>query len=154
MKKYVIGVGTAAAPGQSITRRYALLPALQASVSTNWKNTVYIGKAIGGLLTGQLSIRSMSGPVEIADVTMEVAEQGFTSFLQFMAIISLNLGILNLMPIPVLDGGRMSIIGIEAIRGRELSVVTKEWILRLGFVMIVALMSTVIFFDFVKKFEG
>jgi regulator of sigma E protease len=75
------------------------------------------------------------------------------SLLSLMALISLNLGIFNLVPIPILDGGRIFILLIEAVRGRELERRTKEWILMAGLAMIAALMVLVLWFDVVKKFD-
>ena len=75
-------------------------------------------------------------------------------FLNLVALVSLNLGILNLLPIPVLDGGRIVVLLFEGVRGRELAPRTKDWILQAGVVMILGLMGLVLFFDLVKKLEG
>ena len=96
---------------------------------------------LGGMITGRHSARNIGGPIMIADMSGQFAREGAESFLNFMAILSINLAILNLLPIPVLDGGHLMFLGFEAVRGRPLSL---EWRMRLtqvGFVFIILLMT-------------
>lgn len=150
--KWLIGVSPGESAGETLVVHHGPARALQASLATNWRHTKLLFTTLGRLLTGGLSMRTMSGPIELADIAEETAELGIVPLLQLMALVSLNLGILNLVPIiPLLDGGRMLLILVEWVRGRSLARQTKEWILQAGFVMIVALMAVVIYFDIVKK---
>src|SRR5205085_12113186 len=90
------------------------------------------------------------GPVAIAEVSGAAAEQGWLSLFSLMAMISLNLGLLNLMPIPVLDGGHIAIMALEGIARRDFSAQVKEKMLLAGFVLILLLMVTVIYNDLTR----
>ena len=87
------------------------------------------------------------GPVAIADLSGDAAEAGMLQLFGLMAMISLNLGLLNLMPIPVLDGGHITILAIEGLSRRDFSIKVKEKMLLAGFVLLVMLMVTVIYND-------
>ena len=147
-------VGITRAPLPVVLQRRGPGAALAAGLNETWAATGLIFETLSRLVTGRMSIRAMSGPVEIAGVASTVVQLGPLPFLRLLAVISINLGLLNLLPIPVLDGGRMAVVGFEAVRGRELGAMTKEWILRAGLAMILALMVVVLFFDVLKKFEG
>jgi regulator of sigma E protease len=109
--------------------------------------TGLIVSSLAKLITGQESIRSLAGPVFIAKLAGESARSGFASLLGFMAFLSLNLGLLNLLPFPVLDGGHLVIIGVEGIIRREIPVKVKMAIQQVGVVLLVGLMVFVIFND-------
>jgi len=102
------------------------------------------------MITGRLSTRAVSGPVEIAAISGRTAEQGVMPFLNLIAFISLNLGIINLLPLPVLDGGGILILVIEGTARRDLSLKAKEWIMRVGVVLLLLLMALVIYQDIDK----
>lgn len=106
---------------------------------------------LGKLLTGKLSIRSISGPVDIARISGKAARNGALSFLYIMALISLQLGIFNLLPIPMLDGGHITILALETIRRRDFSFKLKEKITSVGFFLLVALMVVVVISDVLKN---
>ncbi|MCA9365763.1 site-2 protease family protein [Candidatus Kaiserbacteria bacterium] len=92
----------------------------------------------------------MAGPVGIAGLVGEAAAFGFTSLLTFTAVISLNLAVINMLPFPALDGGRLMFVGVEAITRRRIDPV---WVLRLnviGFVLLIALMVAVTYNDVIK----
>ena len=93
------------------------------------------------------------GPLSIATMTGQAAQLGWVSLFTFMAMISLNLGLINLMPVPVLDGGHIVILTVEGLARRDLSVRVKERILMVGAAMIVLLMVTVIYNDVVRLFK-
>lgn len=112
--------------------------------------TKLIVVSIYKLITGQESIRSVAGPVGIAKMAGESARAGFTSLIVFMALLSLNLGILNLMPIPVLDGGHLVFLTIEGIIRREIPVKVKLIIQQIGMVLILGLMFFVIYNDIAR----
>jgi regulator of sigma E protease len=92
------------------------------------------------LLSGQGSSGDLAGPVAIAKIAGQQARLGLESFLSFMAVLSINLAVLNLLPIPMLDGGHLFVMGVEAVTRRELSVQKKEVLQQIGFVFLLALM--------------
>jgi regulator of sigma E protease len=106
---------------------------------------------IGRLFRGKASMRSMSGPLDIAKFSGEAARTGAVPLVALMAAISLQLGIFNLVPIPVLDGGHLFLLGLEGIARRDFSLKVKERILQIGFLMILALITVVLYNDFAKN---
>jgi regulator of sigma E protease len=124
--------------------------AFKLSVQQNWEWAVLILKTLGGLLTRNTSVKSLMGPVAIADLSGTAAEQGWLPLFSLMAMISLNLGLLNLMPIPVLDGGHIAILAMEGVSRRDFSMKVKEKMLLAGFVLLLMLMVTVIYNDLTR----
>ena len=125
----------------------SLVQALKLSAQQNWENTVLIGKTLVGLVTRETPVRQLMGPIAIAELSGSAAELGWVELLNLMAMISLNLGLLNLMPVPVLDGGQIAILAWEGLVRRDLSIRAKERILLAGAALIVLLMVTVIYND-------
>ncbi len=126
------------------------MAALTLSVKRNWEGSKLILRTLSGLVTGGTSVRQLMGPVGIASHTGQAAMQGFAALLGLMAMISLNLGLLNLMPIPVLDGGHIAILALEGISRRDFSIQVKEKMLLAGFALLVLLMVTVIYNDLTR----
>ena len=126
------------------------LEALRLSVVRNFENSGLIFRTLGGLFTGETSVRALQGPVGIAQLSGESAEEGFISLLGLMAMLSINLGIINLMPVPVLDGGHIVIMALEGIARRDFSMQVKEKMLLAGFVVLMMLMVTVIYNDLTR----
>ena len=124
--------------------------AVTLSVERNWEWTVLIFETLAGLFTQDTSVKQLMGPVGIAGLSGEAAEAGLIHLFSLMALISLNLGIMNLMPIPVLDGGHIAILGVEALSRRDFSIRVKEKMLIAGFVLLVTLMVTVIYNDLTR----
>jgi len=112
--------------------------------------TVETFRIIGRLLTRKTSIKQVSGPIGIAQISGEAARSGIDSLIWFMGIISLQLGIFNLLPIPILDGGHLTIIAFESAIRRDLSLRVKERILEVGFYALILLMVVVLFNDIIK----
>ncbi len=112
--------------------------------------TIETFRIIGRLLTGKTSMKQISGPIGIAQISGEAARSGIDSLIWFMGLISLQLGIFNLLPIPILDGGHLTIIAFESIIRRDLSLKVKERILEVGFYALILLMVVVLFNDIVK----
>lgn len=140
-----IGVGVGYA---GVFRQYGLGRALVASVEYNLGWVRQIGDFLGKLLTRELSAKAgLAGPIEIAAQSGNAARRGFGDLLHFVAFISINIGLLNLMPIPILDGGQILILLIESVIRRDLSFRVKELVAQVGFVLIMLLMLTVIWFD-------
>jgi len=126
------------------------LEAIKLSVQRNIEFGGLIFKTLGGLFVGTTSPRQLMGPVAIAQLSGESAAAGWIALFTLMASISLNLGLLNLMPIPVLDGGHIAIMALEGIARRDFSAKVKEKMLLAGFVLILLLMVTVIYNDLTR----
>jgi regulator of sigma E protease len=126
------------------------LEALRLSVEHNIESSGLIFRTLGGLFTGETSVRQLQGPVGIAQLSGESAQEGFITLLSLMAMLSINLGILNLMPVPVLDGGHILIMALEGIARRDFSMQVKEKMLLAGFVVLMMLMVTVIYNDLTR----
>jgi regulator of sigma E protease len=97
-------------------------------------------KAVGQIITGQRNSEELGGPIRIAQMSGEVAQGGVASLLVFMAVLSVNLGLINLFPVPMLDGGHLLFYGFEALRGRPLGARAQEYGFRIGLVLVFSLM--------------
>jgi regulator of sigma E protease len=117
--KWVIGVGPPQA--EQITVHYGPVKAMGASLQTTWRNAAQTFSMLGNMLSGQASTRNLSGVIGIAQVANASASMGPSWFLQFLALVSLSLAILNLLPIPVLDGGHLLYYLVELIKGSPVS---------------------------------
>jgi regulator of sigma E protease len=124
--------------------------ALKLSAQQNWDWTKLIVKTLGGLFTRDTSVKQLMGPVAIGQLSGDAVEQGWTQLFGLMAMISLNLGLLNLMPVPVLDGGHITILALEGLSRRDFSMRVKEKMLLAGFVLLLTLMVTVIYNDLMR----
>jgi regulator of sigma E protease len=127
-----------------------LLQAIGMSFERNVQYSVLIGESVWGLVTGQTSPRQIMGPVGIAQLSGETARMGWVALFSFMAMLSLNLGIVNLLPIPILDGGHILIMAIEGVARRDFSFKVKEKMLLAGLVVLMTLMVTVIYNDLTR----
>ncbi len=117
------------------------------------KNVQYAGlifQTVWGLITRETSPKQLMGPVAIAQLSGESAQLGWIALISLMASISLNLGLLNLLPIPVLDGGHILIMALEGVARRDFSMRVKEKMLMVGFVILMMLMVTVIYNDLTR----
>jgi regulator of sigma E protease len=132
-------------------RKLALGPALTESVAQNWKMVKYTFTVIGRLFKAQGSVKDFSGPISIARISGEMLRTGAQAVIFLMAMISLQLGILNLLPIPVLDGGHIFILLFEGVAGKDLSINAKERLFRIGFAFLAALMIVVLFNDVIQN---
>jgi regulator of sigma E protease len=126
------------------------IQALGMSAGRNIQMAGMIGQTIWGLVTRQLSPKQLMGPIAIAQVSGETAQISFLALIGLTATISLNLGLLNLMPIPLLDGGHIFIMMLEGVARRDFSVRVKEKMLLAGFVVLMTLMVTVIYNDLAR----
>ena len=113
--------------------------------------TELIVGSVGKLVAGKESIKSLAGPVTIAKIAGETAKSGIGDLVAFLALLSLNLGILNLLPIPVLDGGHLLILGMEGIVRREMPIKAKLIIQQVGMVLLLVLMLFVIYNDITRQ---
>ncbi|HVG18002.1 MAG TPA: RIP metalloprotease RseP, partial [Blastocatellia bacterium] len=151
-----IGFLPGLAGGEMIITRLSPVAALKHSVDMNMRILQLTKTALAQVFVGQRSARdTITGPVGIAQIVGQAAEQGATPVFQLMGILSLNLGIFNLLPIPVLDGGLIFMILLEAflgLFGLPLTLRIKEKMMQVGFVMLMLLMGFVIFNDISKRF--
>ena len=137
-------------PVPSVHMKLGILGALQKSIETNKENAVLIFQVIGRLIKRQASLKQLDGPLGIVAVSGQAYEAGLDTLLTFMAIISLNLGILNILPIPILDGGVILLLVIESLMGHDLSLRMKERIVQASFVFLLMLTVIVLYNDVVK----
>jgi regulator of sigma E protease len=137
--------------GEDVTRiQPGPIGAIGMSLKRNYESAGLIFQTVWQLLTRETSTRQLMGPLAIAQLSGESAEQGWASLLALMASISLNLGLLNLLPIPVLDGGHILIMALEGLARRDFSVRVKEKMLMVGFAALLMLMVTVIYNDLTR----
>ncbi len=134
-----------------IEKRLGFAAAVRQSLETNKKFAALIFDFVGKMLQFKMSPRSLEGPIGIARLSGEAARQGAPELINLMAAISLNLGIFNLFPIPILDGGVILLLAIEGLLRRDLSLQLKERIVQAGFVFLVLIAVFVIFNDIVKS---
>ena len=124
--------------------------AIGMSLRKNVQTAGLIFQTVWGLITRETSPKQLMGPLAIAQLSGESAQLGLVALLSLMSMISLNLGLLNLMPIPILDGGHIFIMALEGIARRDFSVRVKEKMLLAGFVVLMMLMVTVIYNDLTR----
>ena len=134
----------------TISVKPGAVQAVTMSVERNIESAGLIFQALWGLVTREVSPKQLMGPVAIAQLSGESAQLGWVALFGLMASISLNLGLLNLMPIPVLDGGHIFMMALEGIARRDFSMRVKEKVLLAGFVLILMLMVTVIYNDLTR----
>ncbi|MDA0902200.1 MAG: RIP metalloprotease RseP [Proteobacteria bacterium] len=114
--------------------------------------SIAIFSALGDLITGKRSVKELGGPIKIAQYSGQSVDMGFVVVLWFMAMISVNLGVINLLPLPVLDGGHLFFYIIEAIRGKALPERVQQYGFQLGFVLIISLMVFTVYNDIAQIF--
>ena len=132
--------------------RYGFLTALGKGVIKAWDTSALTLKMIGKMFTGQVSARNITGPVTIANYAGKTARAGLIRYLYFIAFISISIGMMNLLPIPVLDGGLLLYYAVEAISGRPIPEEAGEMAQRVGLALLVVLFSLAIFNDVTRLF--
>ena len=142
--------GMSIAPYETRIVEPGLVEAFGMSLQRNYEWSGLIFQTLWGLLTAETSPRQLVGPVGIAQLSGSAAQVGWIQLFSLMAMISLNLGILNLLPIPILDGGHIFIMGMESVARRDFSMRAKERMLLAGFVVLMLLMVTVIYNDLTR----
>lgn len=128
--------------------QYGIFPALQKSVEKTWAFISLSFQMVGKLITGDIGLNNLSGPISIAQGAGQSAESGLVNFLKFLALISINLGVVNLLPLPVLDGGHLMYYLIELIRGKPVSDRVQEMGFRIGAFLLMMIMGIAIINDF------
>ncbi len=133
-----------------LTIHYGFFESMKNSIDELTNLTFLTFNAIKKMMIGKLSPKNLSGPIEIAKFSQKAMESGLSNFLILIAFISLQLGIINLFPIPALDGGHLMIYSIEAVIRKEFSVKVKSILINIGFFILIALMLFVILNDVAK----
>ena len=147
VKKRMIGIKLSLSNYQLEKKRLGPTKAIYYSLKEVWFVTITSLNYLGKILIGLGDTSQLGGPIKIAKITGQVAEHGFVPFLNIMAYISISLGIINLFPIPMLDGGHLMFYSFEKILGRPLSQKTQENFFRIGLFLLFSLMFFVTFND-------
>jgi regulator of sigma E protease len=126
--------------------------ALRQSLVQNGKNATLIVEFLRGMIERRMSAKTLEGPIGIAQQAKEAANEGPSAFLTLMSVVSLNLAIVNMLPIPILDGAMILTLLIEMVMGRDISLSVKETALKVGFVFLMMLMVFVIYNDIARRF--
>jgi regulator of sigma E protease len=134
----------------SVDVRYGPIESLRLGAHRTWDIAVYSLKMFGRMITGNASLKNLSGPVTIADYAGKSARLGPSAFLSFLALVSISLGVLNLLPIPVLDGGHLLYYLVEAATGKAVSERWQLILQRAGLICIVALSAIALFNDLAR----
>ena len=142
--RYLIGVSPA---GDMVVERKNPWDAITASLNKTWEISRLTIISVVKIIEGVVSPRTLGGPIFIAQVAGAQVKEGIIPFILFMAILSINLGVINLFPIPVLDGGHIFFYLIEIVTRREISMKVKEMAQQIGFAVLLMLMLFVIFID-------
>jgi regulator of sigma E protease len=130
-----------------VTESYSLWPAFINGINKTWDMSVLTLNLMAKMLTLQVSYEHISGPISIAQYAGQSAQLGFNVFLSFLAIVSISLGVINLLPIPVLDGGHLFLYFIEFIKGSPVTETTEMLLQQIGLVLLLSLMGLAIFND-------
>jgi len=136
------------------TVRYGPIAALGKALERTWETSVFSLKMLGKMVVGQVSWRNLSGPVTIADYAGQSAQLGIGAYIAFLALISISLGVLNLLPIPLLDGGHLLYYVVEIFKGSPVSERVMELGQRVGLTLLLFLMAFAIFNDFNRLLTG
>lgn len=149
--RWMIGVQL---ENRMVITRLPLGEALRESIQQNIKGAGLIYQFLRGIVERRMSPRSLEGPIRIAQLSGEAAREGPTAFIGLMSMVSLNLAIFNLLPIPILDGGVILLLLIEMLIRRDLSLAVKEAVFKLGFVFLMAVVVFVLYNDISKILPG
>ncbi|WP_440531671.1 RIP metalloprotease RseP [Variovorax sp. YR566] len=140
------------APPEMVTVRQGLVDGVWRGVVRTWEVSALTVRMMGKMVIGEASLKNLSGPLTIADYAGKSASLGFTQYLVFLALISVSLGVLNLMPLPVLDGGHLMYYLWEGLTGKSVSDAWMERLQRGGVALLLVMMSVALFNDVTRLF--
>jgi len=147
-----LGVDPATAERLSVTVRYGVVDALAQGALKTWELSVFTVKMLGRIVTGAASLKNISGPLTMADYAGQSAQAGVLTFIGYLALISISLGVLNLLPVPLLDGGHLMYYLAELIKGSPVSDRVLEVGQRIGMAVLALLMALALFNDLSRLF--
>jgi len=133
--------------------RHGLLAAIPAAFGKTWEVTTLTLRTLWRMVSGRASVENLSGPISIARYAGQSAAVGLATFLGFLGIVSVSLGVLNLLPVPILDGGHLLFYLVEAIKGSPVSEATQLAGQKIGITLLLLLMSLAFYNDLVRLFE-
>ena len=148
--KKVGRLGITGDPGELVNIKQGFSDSLLNGCVKTYEFSKRILVFVGNIFIGKESTSELGGILRIADISGKVADQGFANYISFLAILSINLGLINLFPIPMLDGGHLAFYFFEALRGKPLAEKTQEYGLRVGFALVIALFLFVTWNDFIN----
>ena len=137
-----------------VTSHYTAGEAFVKAANKTWETSLFSLKMLANMLTGDVSVKTISGPVTIANYAGQSAHLGFKAFIGFLAMISISLGVLNLLPIPVLDGGHLLYYIVEILKGSPVSEKVMEIGQRMGMFIILLLMTCALYNDINRLIAG
>ena len=135
---------------EAVVKQYGFLEGLGKSIEQTVLTTKITVGSLYQLITGVIGLKHLSGPITIAKSAGQTASYGFTSYLYFLAFISISLGVINLVPLPILDGGQLVFLLLEKVKGKALSEQTQERLFRIGFFLLILIMGIALFNDFLR----
>jgi regulator of sigma E protease len=144
--RWMIGVSPGLKP-HYLDTRLSLPAALDESLSENAKGASMIGKFLEGMVQRRMSPKNLTGPIGMIELSGDAAREGPSAYLGLMSMVSLNLAIFNLLPIPILDGGLILLLLVEMVMHRDLSITVKEAVFKVGFVFIMIVVAFVLYND-------
>ncbi|QLG87886.1 RIP metalloprotease RseP [Chitinibacter bivalviorum] len=139
---------------QAVKVKLGLLDALHMGVVKTYQMSVMTVRMFGKMLTGAISPKQVSGPLGIAEYAGQSASIGWLAYLQFLALISISLGVLNLLPVPILDGGHLLYHSYELVTGKTVSLLVTEWLQKIGLSLLLMLMALALFNDATRLLQG
>ncbi len=139
-------------PPEMTVVRFGALDSIMRGISKTWDGSVLNLKLLWKIVTGEASIKNVTGPVTIAEYAGKAAKVGIESFISLLAAISIGLGVMNLLPVPVLDGGYLLYYSLEILRGKALSDLTTQRLQQVGIALLVMLMALAFFNDIVRQY--
>jgi regulator of sigma E protease len=139
---------------QRVTVSYGPLAAVREAAVRTWEVSILSLRMLGKMIVGEVSLKNLSGPITIADYAGQSAQMGWLPYVSFIALISISLGVLNLLPVPLLDGGHLMYYLIEMVKGRPVSDRAVEIGQRVGMVVLFSLMAFALYNDIYRLVGG